>query len=940
MTGKFQARAHHSYAKAKPDELDLSPGDVIQVTSDEQASWWVGVNETTKESGWFPSNFVTRIEAAAKPKSGGGGKPRRQMRVVKRYEATDKADLSLEVGDIVDVKKEVDGWCMGRLDGRVGLFPASHAVDHAPDDEAPAAARPLPQPPAVPAPAPAPALPMRGPPLPARASTETALGDMQQPDDDADGARKEKKAGHRISRLFGAKKPRARDDASDAEALSPAARPAMEPMSAASDDAMSPPPPPPPPPIASPPPPARAVPPVPLPAPAAPQPTLPPRRPSVASSAASPPPPAAPPALPPIAAVAAAAEDGGDGDGDGNRPAEDAQSPAPDASAAAAPEPRAPAAPRLAKIVKDYEAQSPEELNLMLDDVVTIISRGTDDDPRWKGEYHGKKGYFPASVVEPIEESAALDDEDADADSRPRGGFRLAAYGVQQGGLGSIFAGAGGMPALRKAPARNKPADAEPADAEPAAPAPAPAAAPVMPKLRSVPRTPAREPPKDDEPPNFLAQLAKVPRRPAPPPSEEDPAASPAAQPRKAPGPAAAADSAEQRPDAVVPDLDAADAPPAARPALAASLSDDESNSGQPAEEPADESAKAAGSADGDDGERDGGENGDDDDDDDDGGGGEAAEDQRAAYDPVKAPSLTPVKRLVRRGPRQMPTAEALKKSSGESQSRSLHSALQKDKDLDPPTPVDEKPLSPPSDKPRGFARYGSFAGPQLPAAGGFTPSGRVGSAMASRLAALQAKAAGGGGGGGGGDDANEASEDAPSPPPVARKPSFAPRAQPEPAQAPAAPAAVPAAAAVPAEWQKKIDDELARLRADADRARRSEELAEQLSARLASSEAEARAHKQAAAALERQVESLAAQVASLASGLSGVQRAVGDLSSSSKSVSPAEVAAIVQAELKAALDPIHQHTSATKDDLARLDKKIADLRTYVDELVVEEEEA
>ncbi|KAJ2481090.1 hypothetical protein EV174_003557 [Coemansia sp. RSA 2320] len=162
---------------------------------------------------------------------------------------------------------------------------------------------------------------------------------------------------------------------------------------------------------------------------------------------------------------------------------------------------------RLAKIVEDYEAAQPEELNLMSGDVVTIISRGTDDDPRWKGEYHGKKGYFPSHVVEAIEESADLDEEEAESSGARPKGFKLAAYGVQQGGLGSVFAG-GGMPTLRRAaPPPRKTDDDEGGSA--AAPVPVLAPVPAIPKLRSVQRPPAAK----EEQVNFLAQLSRVPRK-------------------------------------------------------------------------------------------------------------------------------------------------------------------------------------------------------------------------------------------------------------------------------------------------------------------------------------------------------------------------------------------------------------------------------------------
>ncbi|KAJ2699810.1 hypothetical protein H4R19_005510, partial [Coemansia spiralis] len=146
-------------------------------------------------------------------------------------------------------------------------------------------------------------------------------------------------------------------------------------------------------------------------------------------------------------------------------------------------------------------------------------------------------------------------------------------------------------------------------------------------------------------------------------------------------------------------------------------------------------------------------------------------------------------------------------------------------------------------------------------------------------------------------------------------------------------------ASAPSAEWQRKTDDELARLRSDADRARRSEEQVEQLAARLAASERDALAHKQTAAGLERQVESLTGQLAALSADLAAVKRSVAGLASSSSGVSADEVVSVVRAELKSALDPVHKHTQELRDESKSLDKKIDGLRAYVNELVVDDEE-
>ncbi|KAJ2786500.1 hypothetical protein GGI15_001464 [Coemansia interrupta] len=1040
MAEKFLAKAHHAYSKAKADELDLSPGDIIRVTNDEHSSWWVGHNQMTNEQGWFPSNFVDRIKSStSKPP---GSKPKlkatRAVRIIKAYEAIDEDDLSLQVGDRVEVSKEVDGWFLGTLDGQSGMFPVSHAEEISADDQT-AARRPLPPTPGssarrgtVGSNAPGvslpqqpvsaspssqqqqqqqssvpPALPSRNPPLPPRASTDVSR--MSFADETNEEARKDKKSGHRISRLFGTKKhknkekeageptaeqldpisarsaasaadePHRNDEVSDEDMVSPAlpSRPlpqpnigmtspppaarALPPIPGASGAAKAPLPPIP---AAAPPVPAAAP---PVPAAAPPVPSSAERRPSSSSqqSVGPAPGPPLPPSVSRSATLAEEANDAGaepaiaeeDENEDKNENDEGEAEKTDDEAAEDAPaKVRGPA--KLAKIISDYEATSSEELNLMSGDVVTIITRGTPDEPRWKGEYHGKKGYFPADVVEEIEESGELEDDAEDGAAKPKG-FKLAAYGVQQGGLGSLFAG-NGMPALRKTTRK-------PSESEDSVEPPAPAAAPAIPKLRSVQRPAVKDDqPKEEQQPNFLAGLSRVPRRsvpsdespsPAPlaavpmlpisrkstansnvvqePESDrkvvEEPAREPEVEPEQVEDSADVADieGSPGVPDAAADTADADAAVPAENPSTADDQDrelgrDDEA---KPVDQPADD-------IDGDEAE-----------------GAEVSSissGKSSALDPVKSPALAQGgKRVLRRGPRQKPTAEGLKRGSEESQSQQLKSALQKDKDAPmeaEPEPVRATP-PPPPEKPKGLARHGGpYGGPQLPT-GGFKAAGRVGSAMASRLAALQARASGNADE----EDAEESSgaaaapaprstsswspppQSSADPAPVAKKPLFTARSS----VSPVAPAAAPS---VSSEWQKQVDDEHARLRSDLDRLQRtSSQQTEQLTAKLAASERENQAHRQTIAALDGQVQTATAQLAALKDELAKVHQAVASVGQQ-KQLGAGDVAEIVRSELKSALAPVSRQNQELADENKKLHKMIADLRAYVDELVVEEE--
>ncbi|KAI8080334.1 SH3 domain-containing protein [Thamnidium elegans] len=90
----------------------------------------------------------------------------------------------------------------------------------------------------------------------------------------------------------------------------------------------------------------------------------------------------------------------------------------------------------LAIVIKDYISQSPEELSLQKNRIVTILNKDIGEG-WWQGDLNGKKGIFPADHVELVQESELPGDDD----SKAKNSFKLAAYGVKQGGIGSILAG-------------------------------------------------------------------------------------------------------------------------------------------------------------------------------------------------------------------------------------------------------------------------------------------------------------------------------------------------------------------------------------------------------------------------------------------------------------------------------------------------------------------
>ncbi|KAJ2959614.1 hypothetical protein NQZ79_g4951 [Umbelopsis isabellina] len=107
----------------------------------------------------------------------------------------------------------------------------------------------------------------------------------------------------------------------------------------------------------------------------------------------------------------------------------------------------------LATVVEEYQASDSDELTLWKGGIVTVDDQS--DAEWWHGDLNGKKGIFPKANVHVIDStdegeqaSKDIEAEDTAAPTRPKSTFRLAAYGVKQGGIGSVLAG--GFPMLKK----------------------------------------------------------------------------------------------------------------------------------------------------------------------------------------------------------------------------------------------------------------------------------------------------------------------------------------------------------------------------------------------------------------------------------------------------------------------------------------------------------
>ncbi|KAJ1984141.1 hypothetical protein H4R34_000852 [Dimargaris verticillata] len=561
-------RCRHKYERQRQDELNLRAGDIVQVLTKDFDTWWVGRNLTTGDKGWFPSDSLVqgkfywtrwqimakenylqkktevhadsicaaafvktvgeypeasldqlRCEITQSPTMRPHSSPKKSkysayVEVLFDYDAQDTDELTLATGEVIGVMREIQGWYHGEKDGNQGIFPANF-VRVLTDDEVAAltkqaASRPRPSIPAPPAPKAAPL------PEPDTAPHDEALLAQFQPSESSEAFSEAPKrsVSKRLSGMIPAiplpgKKTRQPSDGistTEPPTSTSSSMPAPPPVPSVPQEANNP--------FTT----------TPLP-----RPPNPPQEPMPAPPTApqpEPPTPTGPPGMPMGGPM-------------GFMKPPTLKNPAPVAGGK-----------KMARVVRDYEASDQGELNLFEGDVITILAQRGD---YWKGESHGKIGFFPPDAVEVLEpetkaeeaspedtldeaaapvQTTATDPEEAKevAESSEPKPFKLAAYGVRQGGIGSLLAG-GVMPKLKKVQRPPAMASDAPKDASLS-----PSAAAVEP-LRDDRKAPPPPVPEATLPsPELSVPLQPPsPSEPLPAKQEKPPVLSPELEPRQSP---------------------------------------------------------------------------------------------------------------------------------------------------------------------------------------------------------------------------------------------------------------------------------------------------------------------------------------------------------------------------------------------------------------------
>lgn len=126
------AIVEYDYTANESDELDLVKGAIIHNIKIQPGGWWEGTLASTGKTGMFPDNFVHVLEAddrnpvVLRDKS---ATVHRRCKVVYSYTQANEDELSLAVGNIIEILGEVEeGWWRGKLGDKIGVFPSNFVV--------------------------------------------------------------------------------------------------------------------------------------------------------------------------------------------------------------------------------------------------------------------------------------------------------------------------------------------------------------------------------------------------------------------------------------------------------------------------------------------------------------------------------------------------------------------------------------------------------------------------------------------------------------------------------------------------------------------------------------------------------------------------------------------------------------------------------------------
>uniref|UniRef100_A0A8C1L8V5 Intersectin 2a n=1 Tax=Cyprinus carpio TaxID=7962 RepID=A0A8C1L8V5_CYPCA len=116
-------------AAKTPEQLSLTPGQLIVVLHKNSNSWWLGELQARgkkRKKGWFHSSNVRLLEANS-GKITPASQPLCQVIAMYDYKAANKDEMSFQKGQLITVlNKDNPDWWKGEVAGVIGLFPTNY----------------------------------------------------------------------------------------------------------------------------------------------------------------------------------------------------------------------------------------------------------------------------------------------------------------------------------------------------------------------------------------------------------------------------------------------------------------------------------------------------------------------------------------------------------------------------------------------------------------------------------------------------------------------------------------------------------------------------------------------------------------------------------------------------------------------------------------------
>uniref|UniRef100_A0A8C1LYP9 Intersectin 2a n=1 Tax=Cyprinus carpio TaxID=7962 RepID=A0A8C1LYP9_CYPCA len=123
------AQVSTANAATTPEQLSLTPGQLIVVLHKNSNSWWLGELQARgkkRKKGWFHSSNVRLLEANS-GKITPASQPLCQVIAMYDYKAANKDEMSFQKGQLITVfNKDNPDWWKGEVAGVVGLFPTNY----------------------------------------------------------------------------------------------------------------------------------------------------------------------------------------------------------------------------------------------------------------------------------------------------------------------------------------------------------------------------------------------------------------------------------------------------------------------------------------------------------------------------------------------------------------------------------------------------------------------------------------------------------------------------------------------------------------------------------------------------------------------------------------------------------------------------------------------